>query len=183
MGGRGLKSLVLDVGCGCLDVHTRRGDIGIDINPGLADVVCDARYMPIRDDIFGIAICDNVLEHMKNPEECLDEMRRVVKKRGRIQIVYPLHAMSIERKERVLINPLVVIDLLLGFKKLLGRRKKIGIPHVSEISFKMIERRFEIISVHEYKSKRHLHSFERIFGGTFTCGGWAVVELRCRNDK
>lgn len=174
--------MILDVGCGCLDVHTKRGDIGIDINPGLADVVCDARRMPFRDDIFGSAILHDILEHMSNSEKCLLEVKRVTKFDSEILIIFPKYAMA-QENFRQLLRPIVIFDLLLGFQKVWKRRRLRGIPHVREISENLISKYFTILSSREFFYSRHLHNLENIFRRPLTYGGWIDVELGCRNDK
>ena len=54
--------LLLDVGCGWIrEVHQRSEDsIGIDLNPGLADVLADAQNLPFRDSIFSKVIFSQI---------------------------------------------------------------------------------------------------------------------------
>lgn len=172
----------LDVGCGCLNVHKKRGDIGIDINRGLADIACDARRMPFKESVFGSAICHDILEHVYNPEKILEEVKRVTKPCSEILIVYPKDAMA-QESIKVILHPLVFFDLVLGFWKVIKRRRLRGIKHVREISDGLVSKYFSILSNRSFLFPRHLHNLEGILKREFTYGGWEDVELRCVNDK
>lgn len=64
----------LNVGCGSFP----SGDVNVDlVRDFFVDVVCDAHFLPFRDSVFGRVVCDNVLEHCKNPLKVVWEMYRV----------------------------------------------------------------------------------------------------------
>lgn len=98
------SSVVLDVGCGrgaCVDdpIALRKGlrilkgkvskVIGIDVDGAAQDNPCldDFRRMgqgawPVEDDAIDLIVCDNVLEHIEDPDRFFSEARRVLKTGG-----------------------------------------------------------------------------------------------------
>lgn len=102
------RGTLLDVGCGrmpykkeflpCVDKY-----IGLD-HPEAAkyykgkekpDILADSTQIPLPDNSCDTVTCFQVLEHLPEPIKALEEMRRVLKKNGRIIIstiqFYPLH--------------------------------------------------------------------------------------------
>jgi SAM-dependent methyltransferase len=96
---RHLPGRVLDVGCGIGDfLATRRGSVGVDINPLLVDWCTrrglEARVMengkiPFADQSFDSAVLDNVLEHVLAPTLLLAEIRRVLVPGGTLIVGVP----------------------------------------------------------------------------------------------
>jgi len=82
------KPVVLNLGCG-----TRRlapQVINLDILPlKEVDVVCDISRLPFKDGSVDGTICEMVLEHTKNPQSILSEMKRVLKKDGLVYVAVP----------------------------------------------------------------------------------------------
>lgn len=79
----------LNLGCGRDD---REGWINVDHWPGPGvDVVYDLDEMPwpFQTGEASYALMDNVMEHLREPEEVLRELTRVVKHGGLIEIVVP----------------------------------------------------------------------------------------------
>ena len=56
---------------------------------GRARVVCDASDLPFEDRQFDLVICVAVLEHVLEPQRCVDEMRRVLADDGLIYATTP----------------------------------------------------------------------------------------------
>lgn len=61
-----------------------------------ADVVGDIHAIPLRDETVDAIICSSVLEHVKDPIRAVLELKRVLKKEGKIFVyvpsIYPYHA-------------------------------------------------------------------------------------------
>jgi len=56
---------------------------------GTAKIVCDASDLPFNDSQFDLVICQAVLEHVLEPQRCVDEMHRVLKPEGLIYATTP----------------------------------------------------------------------------------------------
>jgi SAM-dependent methyltransferase len=88
---------VLVVGCG--DAHGDYGVLGqvdgsvwveTDVSlAGRARVVCDASDLPFADGAFDLVICTAVLEHVLDPQRCVDEMHRVLREDGLVYVTTP----------------------------------------------------------------------------------------------
>lgn len=79
---------ILDVGCGerpyepLLSPYSA-SYVGLDMNPRPAvDVVAPAEALPFDNDLFGCAICSQVLEHSNDPNAVVREMHRVLRPGG-----------------------------------------------------------------------------------------------------
>lgn len=80
---------VLQLGCGASKIP---GAIGIDINPrSAADILCDLDHFPypFRDNVFDHVVCEHVLEHLDRLIPALEELHRITKPGGCIEIVAP----------------------------------------------------------------------------------------------
>lgn len=88
-----MKPNSLDIGCGfSKGEHRKKGDIGVDLNKGICDVVADAQNLPFRNNIFNRIILYAVLEHLDNPIKCLKEAIRVSKSHASFEILIPVEA-------------------------------------------------------------------------------------------
>lgn len=77
----------LDVGCGDFK---KSGHIGIDLDRHAeTNVVCDAQYLPFRDDVFTDINANQVLEHVESPLRALTEWKRVMKDSGQLDLCVP----------------------------------------------------------------------------------------------
>lgn len=70
--------------------------VSFDIDPARKpDIVGDAHHMPFSDGEFGMIVCTEVLEHLKDPPRAITEMWRVLKPGGTLllttRFVYPIH--------------------------------------------------------------------------------------------
>lgn len=89
---------LLDVGCGT-QPYRRLFDvteyIGMDIDSpvtrqrGVADVVYDGTRFPFDDHRFEAILCNQVLEHVFNPDEFVAELSRVLTPGGRLLLSVP----------------------------------------------------------------------------------------------
>lgn len=89
---------LLDVGCGSQPYRCdfpRHEYIGLDIdslanrNAGVADYFYDGSRFPFEDESFNAVLCNQVLEHVFNPQEFLGEIHRILKPGGRILLTVP----------------------------------------------------------------------------------------------
>ncbi len=70
--------------------------VGIDIRPGEGvDKVASVYALPYPDNHFDNVLCITVLEHLIEPQKAITEMKRVLKKNGKIIVsapfLYPTH--------------------------------------------------------------------------------------------
>jgi SAM-dependent methyltransferase len=94
-----LKGKTLDIGCGLGSfLKSRKGSVGVDINPfcvdycnenGLEAFLCNKTPYPFGDHTFDSVVFDNVIEHMDDPSEILEEIFRVLRPDGRLMIGVP----------------------------------------------------------------------------------------------
>ena len=88
---------VLVVGCG--DGSAGYGEMGevkgsqwveTDVSlAGRAAVVCDASDLPFQEGEFDLVICIAVLEHVLEPQRCVDEIRRILADDGMVYATTP----------------------------------------------------------------------------------------------
>jgi 2-polyprenyl-3-methyl-5-hydroxy-6-metoxy-1,4-benzoquinol methylase len=85
--------MVVDVGCGNSPVkkYLRRCTVlSMDIRKGpLVDFISDASGMAVKDGSADIIILTEVLEHVKDPRECLKEAYRALKENGNMILSVP----------------------------------------------------------------------------------------------
>lgn len=96
---RYLDGKTLDIGCGIGDfLKHRNGTVGTDINPaavewcrrrGLNAYQMSTNVLPFHDVSFDSAILDNVLEHLTEPAELLNEIGRVLRPRSSLVVGVP----------------------------------------------------------------------------------------------
>jgi hypothetical protein len=80
---------ILDLGCGNKKYP---GSVGIDINPHSdADIIHDLNDVPypFEDSIFDEIIADNIIEHLENIIEVMEELSRISKLGASIKIIVP----------------------------------------------------------------------------------------------
>ena len=70
--------------------------IGLDIRPGAGvRIIGDAQALGVRDAAFDVVLCTEVLEHLREPQQAIDEMFRVLKPGGRLllttRFLFPIH--------------------------------------------------------------------------------------------
>lgn len=77
---------ILNVGCG----QQQYGTHFVDLYPQRPEVVrCDVEKepLPFPDNYFDEVFCENIFEHLKNPNQALAEMRRVLKMNGVLTVI------------------------------------------------------------------------------------------------
>ena len=77
-------------------------DIDSSSNP---TIVASADNLPIESESIDTILCSQMLEHVVNPQRCLEEMFRVLKKSGICIVTVPFFMRSIA-------SPLITTDLL-----------------------------------------------------------------------
>jgi len=89
---------LLDVGCGTkpyrslFKVESYRGldiDSPVTRERGVADDLYDGTQFPYKNDTFDSALCNQVLEHVFNPDQFLAEINRVLKPGGKLLLTVP----------------------------------------------------------------------------------------------
>jgi SAM-dependent methyltransferase len=94
----GLNGDLLDVGCGTKPYESLflvNKYVGLDVNSehsknlGIADYLYDGKKFPFMEATFDIVLCNQVFEHVFNPNEFLSEIARVLKKRGTLLLTVP----------------------------------------------------------------------------------------------
>lgn len=89
---------LLDVGCGTQPYRSLfhvREYVGLDIDSplarerGIADAYYDGSRFPFDDGAFDVILCNQVLEHVFNPDEFASELRRVLVPGGRLILTVP----------------------------------------------------------------------------------------------
>ena len=94
-----LKGRVLDIGCGTQPYRRYISCdeyVGIDGMYGVKPQICAvAENLPFKNASFDAVVCTEVIEHLGSPQECIAEIKRVLKDGGRIYITapqsWPLH--------------------------------------------------------------------------------------------
>lgn len=97
--------LVLDIGCGSKPYYHKliKGKIiSVDIaRSKTADIICDSHNIPLKKEKFDKVICINSFYYFSNPFESLKEIKRVLKKDGKLVIItpfiYPLHDVPLDK--------------------------------------------------------------------------------------
>jgi SAM-dependent methyltransferase len=89
---------LIDVGCGSMpyksifNVDSYQGldiDTPIARERAIADAFYDGKSFPFESQFFDSALCNQVLEHVFNPDEFLQEINRVLKPGGRLLLTVP----------------------------------------------------------------------------------------------
>jgi SAM-dependent methyltransferase len=93
-----LQGPLLDIGCGTKpyrDLFPTTIYVGLEIDHessrkrGIADAFYDGTVFPFADGEFSAVLCNQVLEHVFNPQEFLSEVHRVLKPGGRMLLSVP----------------------------------------------------------------------------------------------
>lgn len=78
--------MIVDVGVG----ENPKGDVNIDLaRTPYCNLVANAEFLPLRENIADLLLCSQVLEHLDNPTQALKEANRVLKSDGMADIDFP----------------------------------------------------------------------------------------------
>lgn len=93
-----LSGPLLDVGCGTKpyrELFATETYVGLDIDSeesrsrGVADAFYDGMTFPFEAERFDSVLCNQVLEHVFNPDQFVSEIRRVLTRGGRLLLTVP----------------------------------------------------------------------------------------------
>jgi SAM-dependent methyltransferase len=88
----GVSDRVLDLGSGAApyaELFPHRRYVTADLFAPAA-VRCDAAALPFARETFDLVLCSEVLEHVREPEATLSEIRRILTPRGTLALTTPL---------------------------------------------------------------------------------------------
>ncbi|UCC33688.1 MAG: class I SAM-dependent methyltransferase [Candidatus Bathyarchaeota archaeon] len=149
--------MILDVGCGFLSSHKKRGEIGIDLARGKADLLADAQKLPFRKASFDKIYVMHILEHLANPFQSLKEIKRVAKKGADIIIDIPVVVHPC-KDELLNILSFFPFRLVLSIKRLLRWRRyryTRGFWHISKIEPCHCERQLSVVEISKVYERLH----------------------------
>jgi ubiquinone/menaquinone biosynthesis C-methylase UbiE len=112
---------ILDVGCG----DRPKGDVNLDLfryGKWKNLVIAEAQHLPFRDKVFIKVHSKHCLEHLENPLAFFREARRVLKKDGVLECIYPTDTMLTKKTIHNLLN-LRWISAFKWKQKLMGVEK------------------------------------------------------------
>jgi ubiquinone/menaquinone biosynthesis C-methylase UbiE len=93
----------LDVGCG--DVP--KGDVNLDLfyyGRGKNFVIAEAHHLPFKDETFVKVYSKHCLEHLENPFAFFKEVKRILKKEGVLECIYPTDTLLTKKTIHNLLN-------------------------------------------------------------------------------
>jgi ubiquinone/menaquinone biosynthesis C-methylase UbiE len=101
---------IIDIGCGhgraveamagdgwfviAFDAEVSRVCEAVGRTPQVGGCVGDARHMPFRDRAVTGAVAMEIIEHLHDPDDLIDEMRRVVRPGGAVMVTVPNGALE-----------------------------------------------------------------------------------------
>lgn len=99
------QDLILDIGCGDEPYYHKllKGKIiAIDIKKSkTTDIICDSHNVALKKEKFDKVICVNSFYYFSNPFKTVEEIKRVLKKDGKLIMVmpfiYPIHDVPIDK--------------------------------------------------------------------------------------
>jgi ubiquinone/menaquinone biosynthesis C-methylase UbiE len=94
---------ILDVGCG----DRPAGDVNLDrfyYGKWKNFVIAEAHYLPFKNDAFDKVHAKHCLEHFENPLKFFKDVKRVLKKGGKLECIYPTDAMLTKKTIHNLLN-------------------------------------------------------------------------------
>ena len=145
LGSNRKEGLILDVGCGVGQVVTKIAEdgsecVGVDISPiairtaikesrknlNALFIVASGYNLPFKRETFNTVGCFDILEHLDDPEKCLNEMLQVLKPNGTIiiaspNLLCPVYAKGFKQK---------ILSLEKLFSKIIRSEAKLSFEHV-----------------------------------------------------
>jgi ubiquinone/menaquinone biosynthesis C-methylase UbiE len=94
---------VLDVGCG----NVPKGDVNLDLffyTKCKNFIIAEAHHLPFKNSTFEQVRCKHCLEHLENPLRFFKEAKRVLKKSGTLECIYPMDSRLVKKTIHNLIN-------------------------------------------------------------------------------
>lgn len=170
-------TLTLDVGCGFLKEHTKRGMIGLDRQRGLCNVVGDAEHLPFQDSTFNEILVFDVLEHLPQPLSCLEEISRVAKDNATFHMKIPcepkMFSADMFMLKKLLCEFPFSLPGLLRYYRIRSRHKKLpGYLHINEISMDHIQKYCQV----ERVEKRLMWKLRLgLFRGKYGLSSWLIT--------
>lgn len=161
---------ILDVGCGWgRELIRLKKAVGIDLclpfikaarNYVKNDVIlADAHYLPFRKNTFDFAVISEVIEHTTNPLKVLNELRRVLKLKGKLLVQTP--------------NKILTLGKLISPEKC-GHVHEFTFPELKNLleslGFKILQRTGSTIPYIPSTSK-----FEKLDHNTFFFSAWKFL--------
>ena len=87
------RGKLVDIGCGSkpyIKYFRYINDyIGVDINKGEADIVANAESLPIKSNSIDIVLCNQLIEHVPEPDKIIGEIHRILKEGGILILTAP----------------------------------------------------------------------------------------------
>ena len=119
-----LKGKTLDIGCGNGDfLKSRPGSVGCDINPFCVEYCCKIGLeafhyknypLKLEDARFDSIFLDNVLEHIEDPTDLLNEVHRLLSQNGTFLIGVPsIAGFNSQADHKIFYNEDKLISVLL----------------------------------------------------------------------
>lgn len=156
-------SQILDVGCGCGMVSQELIDLGMDVygieinedalkilkKKGFKTIKHDVtEKIPFQDNYFDIILLLDILEHVFNPLQLLQEANRLLKKGGAVIISTPLYFDFIDRLRILFTGNVISYDNLCYGKELYHKFRSYNYDHIRFFRPKDI---LEMISICRFK--------------------------------
>lgn len=80
------RGKLVDIGCGNKPYinYFRHIDkyVGVDVNKGEADIIANAKSLPIENDSIDAVPCNQIIEHDPDPDKIIAEIHRILKPGG-----------------------------------------------------------------------------------------------------
>ena len=120
------KTISLDFADPMIQYHRKN-------NPDFTLVQADAQYLPFKNESFDTILALDVIEHLPSPPDFLNEVNRVLKKKGRLILITPNTSNVFEKTLKTFLKiPLLPLTKFFGLK--LRQKDTEHCTHVKEYS-------------------------------------------------